>query len=255
MSSFTASETFKGKRVLVTGGTSGIGRAIALGFASRGARVAIFGQNEERGAQVLKELSQNNFQEEPLFRTVNVAENSQVEAAVQEVLAVFGEIDILVNNAGITRDQLLMKMKEEEWDQVIDINLKSCYNLCRSLVRTMIKARKGVILNISSVVGLTGNSGQVNYTAAKAGMIGMTKALAKELAGRSIRVNCICPGFIETPMTHVLNDAQKEAVLKAIPLGHMGKAEDIAEAALFLASSSAEYITGQVLVVDGGMVM
>lgn len=245
----------KNKQALVTGGTAGIGKAIALKFAEEGANVIIFGTNKERGAQVVEEIRQKTGENRGLFYAVNVADKTEVENTIKKILEEKQGIDILVNNAGITKDQLLMKMKEEEWDDVIAINLKSCYNLCQALVRSMMKARHGRIINMSSVVGLTGNAGQANYAASKAAIIGFSKALAKELAPRNILVNCIAPGFIETGMTEILNEAQKEAAVSSIPLGRMGKPEEIANAALFLASPLADYITGQVLTVDGGMVM
>ncbi len=242
---------------MITGGTAGIGKEIALAFAKQGADVAIFGTNTERSAQVLSELEQARISPEQKFESflVNVSEKSSVETAIQQLLAKWGQIDILVNNAGITRDGLLMRMSEEDWDQVIDVNLKSVYNTCQALVRPMIKAKGGKIINISSVVGLTGNAGQANYAASKSGMIGFTKALALELATRNICVNCIAPGFIETRMTDVLNEGQKEGILKKIPMGRMGGPHDIANAAIFLASHLSDYVTGQVLTVDGGMVM
>ncbi len=242
---------------MITGGTAGIGKEIALAFAKQGADVAIFGTNAERSAQVLSELEQARISPEQKFESflVNVSEKSSVEGAIQQLLAKWGQIDILVNNAGITRDGLLMRMSEEDWDQVIDVNLKSVYNTCQALVRPMIKAKGGKIINISSVVGLTGNAGQANYAASKSGMIGFTKALALELATRNICVNCIAPGFIETRMTDVLNEGQKEGILKKIPMGRMGGPQDIANAAIFLASHLSDYVTGQVLTVDGGMVM
>jgi 3-oxoacyl-[acyl-carrier protein] reductase len=245
------------KKALITGGTAGIGKEIALAFAKQGADVAIFGTNGERSAQVLSEMEQARISPEQKFESflVNVSEKASVEAAVQQLLAKWGQIDILVNNAGITRDGLLMRMSEEDWDQVIDVNLKSVYNTCQALVRSMIKAKCGKIINISSVVGLTGNAGQANYAASKSGMIGFTKALALELATRNVCVNCIAPGFIETRMTDVLTDGQKEGVLKKIPMGRMGSPQDIANAAVFLASHLSDYVTGQVLTVDGGMVM
>lgn len=248
------SDTFKGQTALVTGGTAGIGKAIAIAFASHGARVLIMGTNAERGQQVVEEISK--LQLEPaVFYRVNVANTSEVKANIEEILKTFGTLNIVVNNAGITRDQLLMKMTEEDWDNVMDTNVKSCYNICQALVRPMMKARNGVIINISSVIGLIGNMGQMNYAASKAAMIGLTKALAKELATRGIRVNCICPGFIETSMTHAMNETQKKMTMESIPMGRMGSPEEIANSVLFLASPLASYITGQVLVVDGGMVM
>lgn len=240
---------------VVTGGTAGIGRSIALKLAEEGANVAIFGTHEQRGLVVVEEIRQITNRESAQFYKVDVSQTVAVEDSIKKVLDSFGQIDILVNNAGITADQLLMKMSEEDWDRVLDINLKSCYNTCRAVVRSMMKARKGRIVNVGSVVGLMGNAGQTNYAASKAGMIGFTKALAKELAPRNIMVNCVAPGFIRTAMTDKLNESQKEAILKEIPLARLGEPIEIANAVWFLASSLADYITGQVLAVDGGMVM
>ncbi|NDE82596.1 MAG: 3-oxoacyl-ACP reductase FabG [Chlamydiia bacterium] len=250
-------QLLKQKKAIITGGTAGIGKEIALSFAKQGAHVAIFGTNQERAAEVLKELEGLRLFPEQEFRSeiLDVSSKVSVDTVIQSILGAWGNIDILVNNAGITRDGLLMKMSEKDWDDVIDTNLKSVYNLCQALVRPMLKARTGKIINISSVVGLTGNAGQVNYTASKAGMIGLTKALAQEVATRGICVNCIAPGFIQTKMTDVLTDQQKEVILKKIPMGRLGSTEDIANAAIFLASPLSDYITGQVLTVDGGMVM
>lgn len=247
----------KDKRALVTGGTAGIGKEIALRFAKEGAHVVIFGTNPERAQEVLRQLEQARVFPEQKFaaEVVNVADKKSVEETLQRLLTTFGTVDILINNAGITRDNLLMRMSEEEWDEVIDVNLKSVYNTSQALIRSMLKARSGKIINISSVVGLTGNAGQVNYAASKSGMIGFTKALAQELASRGICVNCIAPGFIKTRMTDALTDPQKEVILKRIPMGRMGDAREIADAAVFLASPLSNYITGQVLTVDGGMVM
>ena len=250
-------QLLKDKKALITGGTAGIGKDIALTFAKQGASVVIFGTNEERAIEVIKELeSVKTFPEQSfMYQIVNVSCKTSVDDSIQKILNQWGSLDVLVNNAGITRDTLLMKMSERDWDDVIDINLKSVYNLCQSLVRPMLKARSGKIINISSVVGLTGNAGQVNYSASKSGMIGFTKALAQELATRGICVNCIAPGFIQTKMTDVLTDQQKDVILKKIPMGRLGSTEDIANAAVFLASPYSSYITGQVLTVDGGMVM
>lgn len=247
----------KGKKAIVTGGTAGIGREIAKAFALSGAHVAVFGTNEERAQETLEELEKCRSVEDQKFskKIVDVANKSSVLDAITSLLADFGSVDILVNNAGVTRDGLLMKMTEEDWDTVLDTNLKSVYNTCQSVIRGMLKERSGKIINIASVVGLTGNAGQSNYAASKAGMIGFTKALALEVASRGICVNCIAPGFIQTRMTDVLTEGQKEAILKKIPMGKLGICEDVANAAVFLASSLSNYITGQVLTVDGGMVM
>lgn len=244
------------KVAIVTGGNAGIGKAIATKFAQDGARVVIFGTNAEKGQSVVEEIKQSSqTQKDVLFLQVDVSKTNLVEETMKKVLDTFGQVDILVNNAGITADQLLLKMTEEEWDRVLNVNLKSCYNTCRAVVRAMIKAKKGKIINISSVVGLIGNPGQANYAASKAGMIGFTKALAKEVASRNITVNCIAPGFIQTSMTDKLNEAQREAIMKQIPLARLGSPEEVAAAAWFLASSLSDYITGQVLPIDGGMVM
>ena len=247
----------KGKKAIITGGTAGIGKAIALAMAREGAHVAILGTNVERASLVVKEMQELTSGSEQMFcfHIVDIADKAAVEIVIQSLLTEWKNIDILVNNAGITRDGLLMKMSEEDWDQVLATNLKSVYNTCQTLVRPMLKARAGKVINISSVVGLTGNAGQTNYAASKAGMIGFTKALAQELASRGISVNCIAPGFIQTKMTDVLKDEQKEGILKQIPMGKMGSVEDIANAAVFFASPLSDYITGQVLAVDGGMVM
>lgn len=247
-------DLLKNQTAIVTGGNAGIGKAIALQLAMSGAKVAIFGTNSEKGQQAIEEIKQQTGNE-PFFFNVDVAKTQDVEQTIKQVLESFGSVDILINNAGITRDQLLMKMSEEDWDTVMDINVKSCYNTCHALVRSMMKARKGSIINISSVVGLTGNAGQLNYASSKAAMIGFTKSLAKELASRNVRVNCICPGFIETAMTDALTEAQKSSILSSIPLGRMGTPSEVAQLALFLSCSQSSYITGQVMVVDGGMVM
>lgn len=240
----------EGKCALVTGGTAGIGRAIALKFAEAGAKVAIFGQNHERGAEVVEEM--RSLTDASLFVPVDVGNKELVDKGCLEVLEAFDRVDIVVNNAGITRDGLLLKMSEKDWDEVMAINVKSCYNVCHALARPMIRARGGSIINMSSVVGLVGNAGQINYAASKAAVIGFTKAMAKELASRNIRVNCIAPGFIETGMTEGLN---REALLGEIPLGRLGVPEDVANMALFLASDLSNYVTGQVLSVDGGMTL
>lgn len=248
-------KTLQGQTALVTGGTAGIGAAIAKRFAEHGAYVVIWGTNRERGEKIAAELSSIPDSAGAAFHQVNVAQFSEVEGAIKQLLETRGNVDILVNNAGITRDQLLMKMSEQDWDDVMDINVKSCYNTTRVLARYFLKARKGKVINISSVVGLVGNPGQTNYAASKAAIIGFTKALAKEVASRNIQVNCIAPGFIDTGMTQVLTEEQKKATLQGIPMGRLGTTDEIADAALFLAGPSSSYITGQVLAVDGGMVM
>lgn len=240
----------KDQVAIVTGATAGIGKAIAQEFVENGAKVVVIGTNIERGQEVVQQLNQISSDSAYFFQ-VNVAKTQEVKEVVAKILEQFGQVDILVNNAGITRDQLLMKMSEEDWDNVLEVNVKSCYNFCQALVRAMMKARTGKIINISSVVGLIGNPGQVNYAASKAAMIGFTKALAKELAPRNICVNCIAPGFIETSMTQAMTEEQKKATVEAIPLKRMGAPKDIAKTALFIALS--DYITGQVITVDGGM--
>jgi 3-oxoacyl-[acyl-carrier protein] reductase len=244
----------KGKAALITGGTSGIGTALVHGFAAAGARIHFFGRNREAGERIEGEVEKATGNR-PRFHAVNMALASELQEAMTRLMEMEPELEILVNNAGITEDALLMRMTDAQWHDVFKVNLDPLFYLCRAIVRNLMKKRRGKIINISSVVGLTGNAGQVNYSAAKAGVIGFTKALAKELASRGICVNCIAPGFIETPMTQVLTPQQREAILAQIPAGRMGSAEEIAHAALFLASDASNYITGQVLVVDGGMVM
>lgn len=246
----------KEKKALITGGTSGLGKEIALTFAEEGANVAIMGTNLERAKEVAEGLEKNKKEagQKFWFDTVNVASNEEVNHSVDKLLKEWNGVDILINCAGITRDALLMKMSEDDWDQVMNTNLKSVYNLSHALVRPMMKARKGKIINVTSVIGLTGNPGQVNYSASKLGMVGFTRSLAKELGARNINVNCIAPGFFETPMTHVLNEQQREEILKRVPMGRLGNPKEIAHAAVFLASHMSDYITGQVLTVDGGMI-
>lgn len=243
------------KVALVTGGNSGIGREIALSFSKAGAQVFIFANNQDRGEAVVRTLCENNPHKQAAFYKVDVSKTQDVQRAVDAILSQHAPVDILVNSAGVTRDNLFLKMSETQWDTVIDTNLKSVFNTSKALARSMMKQRKGKIINISSVIGLTGNPGQMNYAASKSGMIGLSKSLAKELAGRNICVNCIAPGFIETPMTEKLTELQRQEILKKIPLKRLGTASDIANLALFLASDQANYITGQVFTVDGGMVM
>jgi len=247
----------KGKRAIITGATAGIGKGIALAFAKQGAHVAVIGTNEERAKETVQEMlscaasSEQSF----VYKIMNISDKTSVAEGMNALSSEWGKCDILVNNAGITRDGLLMKMTEEDWDQVMDTNAKSAFHTSQQVIRGMIKDRSGKIINISSVVGLIGNPGQTNYAASKAAMIGFTKALALEVASRGVCVNCIAPGFIQTKMTDVLTEGQKEAILKKIPMGRLGSCEDIANLAVFLASSLSDYITGQVLTVDGGMVM
>jgi 3-oxoacyl-[acyl-carrier protein] reductase len=243
------------KIAIITGGTAGIGKAIALKFAAEGASVVIFGRNEERGCQVVEEINTHTTNQKATFHKVDISNVQETSMVISDIIKEKGKVDILVNNAGVTRDNLLMKMTEDDWDTVINTNLKSVYTTCKAVVRSMMKSRKGKIINISSVVGLVGGPGQMNYAASKSGLLGMTKSLAKELASRNVCVNSIAPGFIQTSMTDSLNEKQTETILSQIPMGRMGRSEEIANTALFLASELADYITGQCLTVDGGMVM
>ncbi|MFD1423492.1 3-oxoacyl-[acyl-carrier-protein] reductase [Laceyella tengchongensis] len=243
-----------GKTAVVTGGSRGIGRAIAITLAEAGADIVIFyAGNHAAAEETIQSVRETGRQ--GLALKVDVSDKEQVDAAMKEVVSTFGRVDILVNNAGITRDNLLMRMKEDEWDQVIATNLKGAFLCTKAVIRPMLKQKGGRIINISSVVGVAGNQGQANYVAAKAGLIGLTKTTAKELASRGITVNAIAPGFIETDMTSVLDESLKEQMRSEIPLGYYGTPQDIAEAVKFLASDSARYITGQTIHVDGGMVM
>jgi 3-oxoacyl-[acyl-carrier protein] reductase len=239
------------KNALITGGTAGIGKAIALAFLQQG------GTNKDHAVRVVEELQSAKINQQQRIESflVDVSNKLEVDNIVKDLILSWISIDILVNNAGITRDGLLIRMSEEDFDRVIEVNLKALFNLCRSVVPHMVKARSGNIINISSIVASTGNPGQFNYAASKAGVEGASKVLAKEVASRNIRINCIAPGFIQTRMTDKLTEAQKEHILSQIPLKAMGKPEDIANAAVFLASHLSSYITGQILTVDGGMVM
>ncbi|HWO77922.1 MAG TPA: 3-oxoacyl-[acyl-carrier-protein] reductase [Bacillus sp. (in: firmicutes)] len=244
----------KGKAALVTGASRGIGRAIAIELAKEGANVAVnFAGSEAKANAVVEDIKALGVQAFAIQGDVSNADD--VQRIVKETTDQFGTIDILVNNAGITRDNLLMRMKEEEWDAVIDTNLKGVFLCTKAVTRPMMKQRSGRIINISSIVGVSGNPGQANYVAAKAGVIGLTKTAAKELASRGITVNAIAPGFITTDMTDQLNDELKDEMLKQIPLGKLGNPEDIAKTVVFLASDDSGYMTGQTLHVDGGMVM
>ena len=243
-----------GKVALVTGASRGIGKAIACKLAREGAKVIInYNGSKEKAEAVKSEIEAAGRQAE--VYQCDVSDYTDCETFIQTVIKEEGSLDILVNNAGITKDGLLMKMSEEDFDKVLDINLKGAFNTIRFASRQMLRQKGGRIINMSSVVGVSGNAGQANYAASKAGVIGLTKAAARELASRGITVNAIAPGFIETDMTDVLSDKVKEASEAQIPLGHFGKPEDVAAAAAFLASEEARYITGQVLHVDGGMVM
>lgn len=246
-------EGFKDEVVVVTGASAGIGRAIAEAFARQGAKLALVGTSAQRGAEVLQSVQALGG--EGAFFTVDVADAQAVEKVGEEIQKTLGVPYALINNAGITKDQLLMRMSEEEWDRVMEVNVKSCFNFARYFVRAMMKNKRGRIINMSSVVGINGNAGQVNYAASKAAIIGFTKALAKELSGRNILVNCVAPGFIVTAMTEGLNEEVREKILTSIPLGRMGSAQEVAELVLFLAGPHATYITGQVIAVDGGMAM
>lgn len=241
---------FENKVVMVTGGAAGIGRVTAENFAGEGARIAICDVNPEAGQAAAKALGP-----EASFTQVDVASSSAVSGWVDAVLEKYGQIDVLVNNAGITRDGLIMRMKEEDWDAVINVNLKSAFNCIKAVSKVMVKQRSGRIINLASVVGVMGNPGQANYVASKAGMIGLTKTVARELGARGITVNAVAPGFIETDMTAVLSDKVKEAMLSTIPLNRAGTPQDVADAITFLASDQAAYITGQVIHVTGGMYM
>ncbi len=242
-----------GKIALVTGASRGIGRAIALELASRGARIAAAGRDREALEGVAAAIREKGT--EALIVTGDISSAASVEAMVQKTLEHFGRIDILVNNAGLTRDGLLLRMKEQDWDLVMDANLKGAFMLTRAVAKTMTRQRYGRIVNISSVVGEMGNPGQANYCASKAGMIGLTKSNARELARRNITVNAVTPGFIETAMTDAMTDKARDGLVRQIPLGRLGTPEDVAVAVAFLASEAAGYITGQVLGVNGGMYM
>lgn len=234
----------KGKVAIVTGASRGIGWAIARRFLQEGAQVVACARHPEKAQSILEGIE---------IIPTDVSKPKQVEKMVQKTLDKWGQIHILINNAGITRDGLLVRMSLEDWQEVIGVNLTGAFLCCKAVSKSMIQQHSGAILNITSIIGLTGNAGQANYAASKAGLIGLTKSLAKELASRSIRVNAVAPGFIETEMTAGMDQKAKEGALSQIPLGYFGKAEDVADAALFLVSDQARYITGQVLQVDGGM--
>ncbi len=240
-----------GRAALVTGASGGIGAAIARALHANGATVALSGTRRERLDALASELGGDRTH----VLTADLGDREAVDALVPAAEAAMGGLDILVNNAGITRDNLFMRMKDDEWDKVIEVNLTSAFRLSRAALKGMMRRRYGRIIGITSVVGVTGNAGQGNYAAAKAGMIGMSKSLAKEVASRNITVNTVAPGFIETAMTDVLKPEQREAILGAVPAGRLGSGDDIAAAVLYLASSEAGYVTGQTLHVNGGMAM
>ena len=239
-----------GKVALVTGSTRGIGRAIAEALTAAGAKVAVCGRDQAKAAEAAAQVGP-----EARGFGVDVGDVASVQRLITDVEAAFGQIDILVNNAGLTKDNLMLRIKDDDWDTVIDANLRGAFVAIRAATRGMMKRRSGRIINIASVVGITGNKGQANYAASKAGLIGLTKSVAKELASRNILANVVAPGFIETDMTAAMTPESKTATAAQIPLERLGKPSDIASAVVFLASDAASYITGQVLVVDGGMVM
>lgn len=238
---------------VVTGGTKGIGRAIVGKLAESGALVIFTGRDEAAAEETIAHAGA--APERVLFKKVDMADTEQVRAFFDSVIKEHGRIDVLVNNAGVTKDTLVMRMREEDWDAVINLNLKSTFICCQAVTRQMMKQRSGSIINISSVIGLGGNAGQANYAASKAGIIGLTKSLAKELGPRGVRANAVAPGFIETEMTAVLSEELRDKVLQGIPLGRLGKPDEIADVVRFLASDDSRYMTGQVMVVDGGLVM
>jgi len=239
-----------GKSALVTGATGGIGGAVAKALHAQGAQVAISGTRREALEALAAELGSRVH-----IVPANLSDKDSVEALIPAAEAALGQVDILVNNAGVTRDNLFMRMKDEEWETVLRVNLEAAFRLSRAVIKGMMKRRWGRIVSVTSVIGTTGNAGQANYAASKAGLIGMSKSLAQEVASRNITVNCIAPGFIATPMTDVLNEKQREGILTKVPMARLGTPEDIAAAAVYLASDEAAYLTGQTLHINGGMTM
>ncbi|HIY15902.1 MAG TPA: 3-oxoacyl-[acyl-carrier-protein] reductase [Candidatus Intestinimonas stercorigallinarum] len=244
--------SLQGKCALVTGGSRGIGRAVCLELARQGARVAVnYAGNAAAAEETVRACEALGA--EAFAIQADVADAAACEAMVKEVLARFGRLDILVNNAGVTRDGLMLTMKEADWDAVLDTNLKGAFHCMKAAYRPMMKQKYGRVVNLTSIVGLRGNAGQANYAASKAGLIGLTKSMAKELAGRNVTVNAVAPGFIDTDMTAALPEKARESMLGTIPMGRLGQAEDVAKAVAFFAGDEAAYVTGQVLCVDGGM--
>lgn len=242
---------FEGKVVLITGAAQGIGKQIALDFAKSKARVVIVDLNPEALALAQKDIAAHS---ECAYYCVDVTDGKGVEEVINKIIDKFSKIDIVVNNAGITKDNLILRLSENDWDKVIAVNLRGAFLCSKLAAKLMLKQRSGKIVNVSSIIGIVGNAGQANYSASKAGLIGLTKSLAKELGSRSICVNAVAPGYIQTQMTDKLSDKIKEEMLKRIPLNRLGAPADVSNAVLFLASEAADYITGQVIVVDGGMI-